>query len=266
MNTSIKLLLVVAVVLLAALLGAAVAMICLEGGSSPLIVHRERQVQIGSSSITPQLLENSLQRNIIRVSGFGSASSTPDMAYVMLAVETIAETAHKAQTMNAAKMGSVLSALKAKGITEDEIETIGYSINPNYDYESKPPRIVGYTCRNEVKVTIANIELVGSIIDAAVEAGANRVTHIEFTLSAHLREQLAKKALESAVRDAETKARTIAEALNLEIKGSIQVEIKTGMPIQPYVYRAETMVDAETPITPGEVQITATVTIIFAYK
>ena len=264
MNASIKFL-VVAVILLAALLGAAVAMIYLEGGS-PLIVRREGQGQIWSPSITPQLLENSLQRNIIRVSGFGSSSSTPDMAYAMLAVETIAETAHKAQTMNAAKMNSVLSALKAKGITEDEIETIRYSINPNYDYESKPPRILSYTCRNEVKVTITKIELVGSIIDAAVEAGANRVTHIEFTLSAHLREQLAKKALESAVRDAETKARTIAEALNLEIKGPIQVDIQTGMPIQPYVYRAETMVGIETPITPGEVQITAAVTIIFAYK
>ncbi|MEM3607385.1 MAG: SIMPL domain-containing protein [Candidatus Bathyarchaeia archaeon] len=253
MKTSIKLL-TVGILLLAALLGVTVA-----------AVYLERQDRVGTPSTIPQPSGNPLQEHVIRVSGFGVASATSDMAYVTLAVETIAETASEAQALNADRMGRVISALKAMGIAEDDMETTGYYLNPNVDYESKPPRIVGYTCRNELRVAV-EVSRAGAIIDAAVGAGANQVVYIEFTLSPHLREELAEKALESAARDAEVKARKIAETLNLKLKGPIQVELQSSMPTRPYEVYTLKAWEAETPITPGEVQVTATVTVAFAYE
>ncbi|MGC8961840.1 MAG: SIMPL domain-containing protein, partial [Candidatus Bathyarchaeia archaeon] len=107
METSIKLL-TLGILLLAALLGVTVAAIYLEG--------RDRA---GMPSTTPQPTGSPPQEHVIRVSGLGVASATSDMAYVTLAVETIAETASEAQALNADKMGKVTSALKGRGVAED---------------------------------------------------------------------------------------------------------------------------------------------------
>jgi uncharacterized protein YggE len=253
LKASIKLLMV-GIVLLAALLGATVAAVHLGGRGGTEAV-----------PMVSQPLEEHAQERTIRVTGFGVASSTSDTAYITLAVETIAETAHEAQTLNADKMSRVISALKDKGIAEDDMETTGYYLNPNYDYESKPPRIVGYTCRNELRVTV-EIKRAGMIIDTAVEAGANQIAYIEFTLSPRLREELAGKALESAARDAEAKAQKIAETLNLKLKGPTQIEFQSSTPTRPYeVYTFKTG-EAGTPITPGEIQVTATITVTFMFE
>ncbi|MEM2122664.1 MAG: SIMPL domain-containing protein [Candidatus Bathyarchaeia archaeon] len=253
MNTSIKFL-IVGIALLAVLLGVTI--------SAALIETHGKTV---AAPTTSQHLENPAEEHTIIVSGFGVASSASDMAYITLAVETVAETASEAQTLNAEKMSSVISALREKGIAEGDMETTGYYLNPNYNFESKPPRIVGYTCRNELRVTV-EISRTGLIIDTAVEAGANQIAYIEFTLSPRLKEELAEKALESAARDAETKAQKIAETLNLKLKGPIRIEFQSSTPPRPYEVYTLKAEEAGTPITPGEIQVTATITIVFAYE
>jgi uncharacterized protein YggE len=201
---------------------------------------------------------------LIKVSGEGRASSRPDVAYVYLAVETIAKTAKGAQEENADKMVRVISALKAAGLSESDIETVRYSIAPNYDYQSKPPAIVGYTCRNEIRIAVKEVERSGSMIDLAVSSGANQVISIEFALSPELGKRLGERALEMAVRDAKSRAEAIAGALGVRLKGPVSVD-QTAMSIPTPKYAIRTT-EVITPIIPGELQVVATAIATFAFE
>ncbi|MEM3574338.1 MAG: SIMPL domain-containing protein [Candidatus Bathyarchaeia archaeon] len=204
-----------------------------------------------------------LAERLIRVSGEGRASSKPNLAYAYLAVETISKTAEGAQADNADRMVRVISALRSAGLSESDIETVRYSLVPNYDYQSKPPAIVGYTCRNEIRITVNEVERCGSIVDLAVSSGANQVVSIEFALSPELGRKLGEKALEMAVEDARARAEVIAKALGVRLKGPIGVEqAAIQVPAPRYAIRAE----AITPIIPGELQVTAAVSAAFAFE
>lgn len=240
----------VALLSLAVLFGAAIAW--------PLIPRS----QVGQSSSAGNLPSPTAER-LIKVSGEGRASSRPDVAYAYLAVETIAKTAGEAQGENSDKMARVISALKAAGLSESDIETIHYSLTPNYDYQSKPPAIVGYTCRNEIRATIREVERCGSMVDLAVSSGANRVVSIEFALSPGLGKRLGERALEMAVEDARARAEAIARALGVRLRGPVGIEqAAIQIPAPRYAVRPE----ATTPIIPGELQVTAVVSAAFAFE
>ncbi|RLF98048.1 MAG: hypothetical protein DRN49_06525, partial [Thaumarchaeota archaeon] len=127
----------------------------------------------------------------LTVTGIGTASAKPDRVIISLSVVTRGSTANEAQSLNAEKMGKVISALKEAGVSEDQMKTTSYTLNPIYEYpERKSPIIVGYECRNSLRVTLEEIDRAGEIVDLAVSAGANQVSSISFTLSDEAREKL----------------------------------------------------------------------------
>ncbi len=225
---------------------------------------------IGASLAKPSVRQlasmvdsTSAAERLIRVSGEGRASSRPNLAYAYLAIETISKTAEGAQADNADRMTRVISALRGAGLLESDIETVRYSLAPNYDYQSKPPAIVGYTCRNEIRITVREVERCGSMVDLAVRSGANQVVSIEFALSPELGRRLGEKALEMAVEDARARAEAIARALGVRLKGPVGIEqAAMQVPVPRYTIRAE----ATTPIIPGELQVTVAVSAAFAFE
>src|SRR4051812_37350712 len=80
----------------------------------------------------------------IAVSGRGEIKVTPDRATVQVSVQTRAATAAAAAAENATKQQSVLAALRALGLTNDQLSTINYNVYPEQRYEQgREPVIVG---------------------------------------------------------------------------------------------------------------------------
>jgi len=208
--------------------------------------------------ITPTKEETS---NIISVSGTGFAYAAPDMAYVSVTVLTESSTAIEAQQKNADTMNNVIEALKRIGVSKDEMKTEHYSLQPIYDRD-KQQKIVGYECRNTLRVTWRKIEEVGIVLDAAVKAGANSVGGVTFGLSKQKLETLTAQAIKEAVNDAEAKAQVLASALKLAIVGKVSVSI--GAPYVPQAQVYELKATAP-PIVPGELQVTVTVQINYRF-
>jgi len=199
--------------------------------------------------------------NIISVSGTGFAYAAPDIAYVSITVLTESSTASEAQQKNADTMNNVIEALKRIGVSKDEMKTEHYSLQPIYDH-NKQQRIVGYECRNTLRVTWRKIDEVGIVLDTAVKAGANSVGGVTFGLSKQKLETLTAQAIKEAVNDAEAKAQVLASALKLTIVGKVSVSI--GAPYVPQAQVYELRATAP-PIVPGELQVTITVQINYRF-
>jgi uncharacterized protein YggE len=207
----------------------------------------------------------------ISVTGQGEVAAAPDLATVAVAVETAAPSAAAAVDENAKRSAAVVSALKGLIGKEDKVTTSQYSLEPRYQ-SGKPgevaePRIAGYVARNEVQVETHKIEGVGTLIDAANRAGANRISGLQFTLS-NRNEQL-RAALEKAGSEARAQAESVAKALGVTLKQVASATTSTGPVIQPrYFERGVAAMEARapTPIEAGTVSVSATLQVTYTIE
>lgn len=157
-------------------------------------------------------------------------------------------------------MNNVIEALKKTGVSKDDMKTEQYSLQPKYDRDGQ--RIIGYECRNNLRVTWRKVDEVGVVLDTAVKAGANTVGSVTFGLSKQKTDTLTAQAIREAASDAEAKAQTLASALKLTIVGKVSVSIGTPYVPQSRVFELKADVP---PIVPGELQVTVTVNVNYRF-
>lgn len=193
----------------------------------------------------------------------GEVMVAPDRATIVFAVETRATTAAASSADNARRSKAVLDTLKKLGLLDEQLRTEGYSVYPEQTYEQgKAPRIVAYVVRNAVRAEIRRIDQVGRAIDAALGAGSNQVSSLQFSSSRV--DEVRRQAYADAVRKARADADAIASAAGGSVGGV--VEITTGFesprPIPMVAMaRATAAEKVDTPITPGEQSVVANVTV-----
>ncbi|MCE5324429.1 SIMPL domain-containing protein [bacterium] len=198
----------------------------------------------------------------IVVTGSGEVKAQPDIAYVTLGVNTQSGDAAKAAKDNAGITNAVIAAVMKAGIAKDDIETADYSVNPIMDYKKSPPMTVGYNVSNRVRLTIRDMTQVGSIIDIGVKAGANNVQGIDFSIEDDT--TLCRQALSNAVAQAKSKANSMAEAAGVKLGRLISMSEAGGYTPRPMLAGLAKSEAAPTPVIPGELTVTASVTMVYA--
>jgi uncharacterized protein YggE len=189
-----------------------------------------------------------------------------DRAFVSLAVETRARTPRDAQQQNAEAMTSVQQRLSQLGFTGDTVRTTGYSIQQEFDFANgrRTPR--GYLARNGVEVRVDDVERVGNVLDAVVDAGATTVAGIRFDLKD--RAAAEREALRLAVADARERAEAIAGGAGRTLDRVLRL-VDTPEPRfkgpQPMMMERAAAGDA-TPIEPGNIEVHARVEMTVAIR
>lgn len=204
------------------------------------------------------------QQSILTISGEGSIQAQPNIAIISLGARTENKQANIAQSENAAIISSLIQSLQHLGISPNDIQTSDYQIDMQYDYEDGKQLFRGYQVVQLLEVTLQKIKQTGIIIDTAVNHGANIVTNIRFTV-AH-QDAYYNQALALALKNAQKKARVVADTLKVtlnEIPMNI-TETSQIAPPRPYEVAAFAK-SAETPIMPGQIQITAHLEAQFGY-
>ncbi|MDI9498874.1 MAG: SIMPL domain-containing protein [Bacillota bacterium] len=204
----------------------------------------------------------------ITVSGSGQAEIKPDQAVIDVGVSTLNLEAGKASEENATTMQAVIDAVKGAGIPEDAIRTSNYQISSEYNYYGDEPTFKGYRVINQISITLSDIDLVAQVLDAAVDAGANKVDGIYFGVTNQ--NEIYKQALDAAVQDATAKAQTLAASSG--IAASLRPKTVVEVSYSPWpMATSETMAaaareyDASTPIMASGMTVTATVNVTFDY-
>ncbi|MBW2271770.1 MAG: SIMPL domain-containing protein [Deltaproteobacteria bacterium] len=197
---------------------------------------------------------------VIRVSGEATASAPPDQVIVELAVVTERDRAADAVEENARLLDAVIAALRKEVGKQGRIETASYSLSPRYSYvkSSNTRSLEGYTARNSLRITLDDLDRVGAVIDRGTAAGANEVQSLKFTLKND--EPQHDEALRAAALRAMAKARTIADALGLDVEEVISVDETTRVVRPAYAEMAAGRASAATPVVaPGGVDVRAQV-------
>jgi uncharacterized protein len=206
----------------------------------------------------------------ISIEGRGEVRAAPDMATVNSGVTTQGSTAREALDLNTEAMTDLIAALKEAGIGDRDIQTSGFSVNPNYVYSderdangySLPPRINGYQVSNSVTVVVRDLEDLGSILDQSVTVGANTVNGVTFSVADP--SEILNEARRAAFADAQEKAELYADVSGAALGEleSISERQNFNAP-QPYPMfaRSEAAADAAVPVEAGEMSFAVTVSV-----
>jgi len=237
--------------------------------AAPALAQNARPAVTGSSATHAAPAHHEMQGTLLSISAQGRSESRPDLATVSLGVVTEGATAAAALSANAQRMNGLIAALRRAGVAERDIQTTNVSVNPQYVYqENQAPRISGYQATNTVNARVRNLDNLGRVIDASVNAGGNTVNGVSFS------HQDPDAQADAARRDAMTEARRIAalyaQAAGLSVHRIISISegaaYSPPFPM-PMMARMEAMAaPAPTPVAPGEIETTASVSVMFELR
>jgi uncharacterized protein YggE len=207
----------------------------------------------------PTPSDRPLQPPSVQVTAEATVSAAPDQATVEIGVTTQSTTAHEATQQNATAVDRVLAALRRAGAADANLHTLRYSVQPVYRRpEGDTPQVEAYTVTNLVRVTIDDVSRVAGFVDAATAAGANQIRQLRFEVADP--EALQAKALRAAAAKAWSQARALAAGLDVQIVRMLSAREGTA-PVQPFRDMLSARATRATPIEPGTIDVSATVTL-----
>jgi len=167
----------------------------------------------------------------ITVVGEGKVRIKPDVAQTNIGVDVRKSTVKEASSEAKTVMDQVLKVLEAQGIEDKDIQTSGFSIyveSPPYDPDGAPVDKAQpiYHVTNQVSVTIRDLDKVGAVLDAAIEAGANNIYGVNFSLADPTTMQ--SEARKKAVADAKAKANELAGLVGLKVDKVVSISEVIG--------------------------------------
>jgi len=202
---------------------------------------------------------------VLVVSGNASVMAVPDQAIVRLGIARQAASAQAAQQQANVAAQEILNAVEKAGVPPNQIQTARLVLTPIYaprNPDSRDaPRIVAYNATNTISVRLENLSIVGTVIDAGLKAGANQIEGVGFALRNDLPSR--QQALKQAVEEARSKAQTMAEALRVNLLEVLEVSeggVSIVDRVEP-VFASRAAAVAETPVSPGQIEVRASVTI-----
>jgi uncharacterized protein YggE len=209
---------------------------------------------VAAATLTAQSTQRSVQ-----ASGNATVYATPDQAQLEVGVVTSAATAQDSAQQNATMTTAVLTALKTVLGPNGTVQTVSYYVNPRYSTTpGQTNMIVGYTTSNTVRVTTTDLTILGKLIDAANQAGANSVSGLSFGLQDP--EPKVLQALAQATKQAMTHAGAIAAGLGGTLGPVITAQ--QGSAYSPILVPSASMAGAATtPVQTGTVSVYASVNV-----
>ena len=189
----------------------------------------------------------------ISVSGQGKVTAVPDLAVLSLGVQAQANTVAQAQNQANTSMNAVLNAVKAAGVADKDIQTSQYSVQQLVTYNNNGQQtVIGYQVVNSVTVKVHTVANIGSIIDAAAQAGGDntRVNSVSFTINDPTPYEM--QARDLAVADAKDKATQLAKQAGVRLGRVFYISESGGFnPPTPLPVAVAPSASGSTPISVG---------------
>lgn len=204
---------------------------------------------------------------VVVTHGEATVKKAPDRAWLTVATETRDPQAAEARRKNALAMTAVQTALRATGLATDAIRTTGYSLTQDIQWSNGRSTPRGYIARNQIDVRIDDLDKLGEVIDAANSAKAAPATVVGPRFDLKNAQAAESDALRQAVELAMSRARAMAAGAGRQLGAVVRIEESGGrspapmpMAVRSFAPQAADA-NVETPVTPGDIDVRAEVTV-----
>lgn len=168
--------------------------------------------------------ENSMS---VTVSGEAVVRARADVASFTIYASSIQDRAEDARSAVSVMINSALDTLKAEfGVKREDITTSYISINPYYEWTDGKRELKGQSASESVEVRLYDLDKAGLVFESLAALDGLSISSI--TLDKSDKSEEIKLSRENAVKNAEEKARTYANALGYDIESVISISDGTG--------------------------------------
>jgi len=209
--------------------------------------------------------------NTLNAQGTSELTFDPDEAEVWAGISIVKDTAEETQSEANKVVNAIIDGLRYKGISEDDIETESLNLYEERTWtQDEGSKVIGWRATQTLKIKTADLTKVGTIVDIAVNNGANQINNINFGLTQEKEQEYKKQALSEAAKNAKEKAEILAESLGAKL-GKIKTVSESNFYYMPYRYdmvkaAGELAVEEAATIMPSDVKVTANVNIVYYLK
>lgn len=215
--------------------------------------------------------------NTITVTGEGKSTSVPNIAQVTFTVQETAGTVQAAQDAATKRTNDSLAAIKAMGIDDKDVKTLGYNVYPQYAENACPPgamcklaagsnKITGYQVSQTVQVKVRDTAKAGDVLQKLGTLGVQNISGPDFMLDDDSGVQ--DEARAAAIKDANEKAQVLAKQLHVRLGKVMNFsENGGGYPYPMYSSRGGMAMDAAAqsvapslPVGQNETNVTVQIT------
>jgi uncharacterized protein YggE len=202
----------------------------------------------------------SAENATVSVAADATVERAPDEATVTVAAVGRGETAAAARNNLSGDADAIESALEAEGAG---VTSSRFSISPEYDYREGSREQVGYVAVHTIEAETDDVDTVGSLVDAAVDSGADRVEGISYGLGDDTRASARDEALTAAMERARGDAETLASTENRSVGDALTVQTGQSGEQRVQVEYATAADSGQTTVSPGPVTVGVTVQVTY---
>lgn len=203
----------------------------------------------------------------IAVVGYGSASGVPDISTIQLGVNILDQDVGAAVAEANSVIERITAAVMAKGVAEEDIQTTNYSVWPEDRYDPQTGFPSGervFHVDGMLQIKVREVSMMGEVLSAALEAGANNVYGINFGIEDT--SQLEAEARAEAIEDARDRAQQLAQGLGVSLGATLS--ISEGVVGSTPYYGPEAAFGlggggGGAPVSPGQTSISIQVQVTF---
>jgi uncharacterized protein YggE len=232
-----------------------------------------------SSLNRPQANTIEIEPGVITVTGDAAVKVVPDEVLLTLGVETWHRELSAAKRQNDERVKDVLDLAERFGIESKHIQTDYINIEPRYEDGYYRQVLEGYYVRKSIVLTLSDISKFDDLLTAVTEAGTTNVHGIEFRTTELREHRDTARAL--ATKAAREKAEAIAKELDSSIGRPKSINEDrvgwwswygygwwgsrySGMATQNVIQNVSgDPPDIEGAFAPGQISVTARVTVTF---
>lgn len=210
-----------------------------------------------------------MARPQLTVSGTGTVRLTPDLATINLGVVTQDTDVAQAVAANNLTAQAITDAVKGLGVAPEDVRTAYFNVSPQpqYDQTGTPTGQTIYWVNNTLIVTLRQIDQLGALLQAVVDAGANNINGVSFDVAD--KSQAEEQARQAAMEDAEARATRLATAAGAALGELVSIYAGTSTyGTVSYVEAAVASADSSgaVPIAPGTFDVRIDLTVSYALK
>ena len=216
----------------------------------------------------------------ITVNGQAEIRVAPNEVLISVGVQTDDLDIARARAANDARVKAIVAAATGAGVAAEHVRTDFLDIQPRYRDEYERRTFLGYFARRSLSITLRDVSRFEALLSAVLTAGANYLHGVEFRTTELRKHRDAARA--NAITAAREKAADMAAGLNAAVGSAINVQEGHsgwwsaygtawggrggGAAFQNVVQERSAGGPSEGTLVPGQISVSATVTVTFELR
>lgn len=202
----------------------------------------------------------------ISVQGLGVVAARPDIAVLRAGVTSQAPSAKAALLEHHRVMANLLAVLETFGLAARDVQSLQADLRavyPNRGQKDAIPAPIAFRATGNVRIRLREVDRLGELLDRMTAAGVNSLSGLHFAIAepAPLQDEARKR----AVQDARHRALLYAAEAGVQLGPVLRISEGGAVGPRPE-FRALAASSAGSAVAPGETEIRAAVSVVFAIK